>query len=441
MAGLTLKRNMRRRLLYVAGGFVAVAATALVAHAVFAPTVLRIAVGPVGSSNVRVVVGFLQAFQRDRATIRLKLVMTDGSAASAKALEDKKVHLAIVRSDVGLPPSSASVAILRREALAFVTRPGAGIEKIGDLKGKTVGVPAISGVNEQLLRTILQHYDVPVSEVVRVSGNPADVMHAAQENRTDATFIVAPTNERLVRSILQAYPTQDGVGAGLLPISDADVLVEQNPAIESYEISRGAFSTNPAVPDATMTTLAVTHRLVARRDVSEATISELARLLSTLRLQVAQEVQAANQLELPSTEDRASRLPTHPGTIAYVEGETRTFFERYGDFIYIGIMAFSLLGSALAALASSILGRRKSANAPDQRLKDLLRLTQAVGEAGPDELGAIESESRMVIAELMASLGEKDIEVGRVATISFLASEFRRALGERQAQLMPRAAE
>ena len=32
--------------------------------------------------------------------------------------------------------------------------------------------------------------------------------------------------------------------------------------------------------------------------------------------------------------------PVHPGTIAYSEGETKTFFERYGDWMYIGIMAF-----------------------------------------------------------------------------------------------------
>lgn len=431
---------MRKRLLYVAAGLVAVATTALIAHAVLAPTVLRVAVGPVGSANVRVIVGFLQAFQRDRASIRLKLVMTDGSAASAKALEQRKADLAVVRSDAGLPVNSATAAIIRRDAVFLITRPGSGIEKIADLRDKTVGTLSLGSPNDALLQTILAHYELPSNTVQRTAGGLQEMAQIVQEGRVDAVLIAAPANERNVRVLIQAFPRIEGKSPGLLAISEAEALAEQNPAFESFEVPRGAFGANPAQPEASFLTLAVTHRLVARRDLAESTVSELARLLSTLRLQVAQDVPAANQIEMPSTEDRASKLPTHPGTIAYVEGETRTFFERYGDFIYIGIMAFSLLGSALAALASTIIGRKSNA-APDQRLKDLLRLTQAVPMAEPEDLGSLEEESRAVIADLIASLGEKDVDAGRVATISFLSSEFRRAIRDRRAEMLPHAAE
>lgn len=441
MAGLTLLRDMRKRLLFVAAGLVVVATAALVTHAVFAPKVLRVAVGPVGNPDTRVIVSYLQAFQRERASIRLKLVMTDGSASSARALEERKADLAVARADVGLPASSGTVAIMRRDAVMLVTRPGMAIEKIADLRNKTVGGLTPGGANERLLNTILAQHDVAPNDVLKIFGNVPDMINAVQEGRIDAMFLVNPIADRAARGFFSAFPKVEGQQPGLLPISEAEALGEQNPAFDTYEIARGAFGANPAIPEENATTLAVTHRLVARRDLSEQVVSELTRLLVTLRLQVAQEAPGANQIELPSTDDRAAKLPTHPGTIAYVEGETRTFFERYGDFIYIGVMVISLLGSAAAALVSAMMGRRPGAT-PDSRLRDLLRLTQQAGEAANiEELGWIEAEMRDVMRDLIASLGEKEVDAGRIATISFLSSELRRSIRDRRAGLLPLAAE
>jgi TRAP-type uncharacterized transport system substrate-binding protein len=432
---------MRRRLLHIAAGLVAVATLALVTHAFFSPKVLRVAVGPVGSSDVRVIVGYLQALQRERAGIRFKLVMTDGSASANKALETRKADLAVARADIGLPANSATVAILRRDAILLITRPGLVIEKIADLRDKTIGGLVPAAANERLLNAILAQHDVAPNDMLKIFGSFADMMSAAHEGRIDAMFLVNPATDRAIRAFFGAFPKIEGQQPGLLPIGEAEALVEQNPAYDTYEIVRGAFGANPAIPEENATTLAVTHRLVARRDLSEQTVSELTRLLVTLRLQVAQEVPAANQIELPSTDDRAAKLPTHPGTIAYVEGETRTFFERYGDFIYIGVMVVSLLGSAAAALVSTLMGRRSPVT-PDSRLKDLLRLTQDVNEAASiEELSWIEAESRDVMRDLMASLGEKEVDAGRIAAISFLSTELRRAMSERRVALMPQAAE
>lgn len=419
----------------------AVATLALVTHALFAPKILRVAVGPVGSSDVRVIVGYLQALQRERAGIRFKLVMTDGSAASNKALETRKADLAVARADIGLPANSATVAIMRRDAIMLITRPGSAIEKIADLRNKTIGGLVPGGANERLFNAIIAQHDVAPNDMLKIFGSFADMMAAVQEGRIDAMFLVNPATDRAVRAFFGAFPKVEGQQPGLLPIGEAEALVEQNPAYDTYEIVRGTFGANPATPEENATTLAVTHRLVARRDLSEQTVSELTRLLVTLRLQVAQEVPAANQIELPSTDDRAAKLPTHPGTIAYVEGETRTFFERYGDFIYIGVMVVSLLGSAAAALVSTLMGRRTSVT-PDSRLKDLLRLTQDVNDAASiEELSWIEAESRDVLRDLMASLGEKEVDAGRIAAISFLSTELRRAMSERRVALMPQAAE
>jgi hypothetical protein len=48
-----------------------------------------------------------------------------------------------------------------------------------------------------------------------------------------------------------------------LRFSDAGAFAKRFPAFESYDIPEGAFRARPAIPDDTLTTLAVTYRLVA----------------------------------------------------------------------------------------------------------------------------------------------------------------------------------
>ena len=45
-------------------------------------------------------------------------------------------------------------------------------------------------------------------------------------------------------------------------------------------------------------------------------------------------------------------MPVHPGAAAYIDGELKTFFDRYNDLFYWGMMLVSFFGSALAGLLS-----------------------------------------------------------------------------------------
>ena len=425
---------MRHHLKFIAITLVAVAVIAFILHAFLAPRVLRVAVGPTGNPELRVIVAFLQALQRERAPVRLKLILTDGITASGKALEDGKADLAIVRSDIGLPPQSATVAIMRRESVYFITRPGSKIDSIDDLRGKTIGLVGDRPANEAILRTILNQHDVSDKDVLRMSVVSNELIQAVQEGRIDAVFMVAPTAARMARMALQNFPKIEGKSPGLLVISEAEALVEQNPAYDTVEIVRGAFGASPALPDSAITTLAVTHRLVARRALDESVVSELTRLLFALRLQIAAEAPSANQLELPSTEDRGAKLPVHPGTIAYVEGETKTFFERYSDLFWFGIMGLSLFGSAITAFYSRFV-RQKPNMEPDTLLKSLLRLMQAARLAPDmDTLSRLEAESEEVIASLILAMADED-ETARIASLGVLMAESRRVIVERRRQL------
>jgi TRAP transporter TAXI family solute receptor len=399
--------KLKKRFVFLALGLIALAIVLPMVHRLSAPQILRVAVGPVGGHDVKVVVAFLQALQRERADLRLKLVLTDGPRESAEQLSAKKVDLAVARTDSAMPPEAATIAIMRRDAVFFVTRPGAKIEKISDLRGKNIGYLAGRAANARILTQILTHYGVPEAEMMQMPGQIAEIMARAQEGGLDAIFVVGPIADRVTRLALQAFPDSGDEKAGLLAITEADALSTLYPALDTVEIDRGAFGGDPPRPDETVTTLATTHRLVARRVLDEAQVSELTRLLFALRPSMAVDAPLANEIELPAVDDRGAVYPVHAGTTAYVEGATKTFFERYGDWIYLVIMAVSLLGSVVAALSSRIFG--KSAPKSDAAsLAPVLDLIEQAQDA-PDraELAAIEqSAQRLFRAHLVAHAGD-----------------------------------
>jgi hypothetical protein len=66
----------------------------------------------------------------------------------------------------------------------------------------------------------------------------------------------------------------------------------------------------------------------------------------------------------------------HPGAAAYLDGELKSFFDRYNDWIYLGLMVFSLLGSAFAGMLSY-----NKADDRVRRLEGLGKLLEITKEA------------------------------------------------------------
>src|SRR5215831_17434372 len=91
------------------------------------PVTLRIAVGPANSDDLKVVQTLTQSFAQTHGYVRLKPVPTDGAAASADALADGKVDLAIIRGDLDVPKNAQAVATLRKNvAVIWVPPPAKG---------------------------------------------------------------------------------------------------------------------------------------------------------------------------------------------------------------------------------------------------------------------------------------------------------------------------
>src|SRR4029079_8890612 len=104
----------------------------------------------------------------------------------------------------------------------------------------------------------------------------------------------------------------------------------------------GTFS--PERPDDEVKTISFSHHIVARKGLSEATIAAFTRQLFSIRQQLVSEFPLAAKIDTPDT-DKDAVIPAQPRAAAFVDGEEKTFLDRYSDFIWWGLMALSATGS------------------------------------------------------------------------------------------------
>jgi TRAP transporter TAXI family solute receptor len=424
---------MRRFLLLAIAGALALAAAAAVVNYFFIrPTALKVAVAR-GTDDHQLAMAIARVLSASHEDIRLRIVPVNSAAASAAALEAGEVDLAIVRSDIAMPPSGQTIVILHHNPALLITRSDAPIANVVDLRGKRVGVVkgAASGTgNSMLFDVILRHYAVPSDMVERVLLDHSDMLDAMKNRSVDAIFVVGPLTSEVVGDAVAAA-TQASGGAGFTPIAEAKAIAQRAPALESSEVVRGAFGGNPPRPATTFETLGVSARLIARSTLSESTAANLTRLLFSERLAIAQIAPLANQIEAPST-TKGAALPVHPGAAAYLDDEEKSFFDQYSDFIYIGAMLLSVVGSGLAALASRM--STVSHTEFDRLLERLLAILKAARTAGRiEDLDRLEAETDEILVAGVGNRRIHGIDSHGMATLALALDQARLAIRERRA--------
>jgi TRAP transporter TAXI family solute receptor len=398
------------------------------------PTVLRVAVGPAGSEDARLIAAAAQYLARERASIRFKLVPTEGVAHSAKSLTDDLADLAVVRTDVAMPEKGQAMAIMHRDAALLIAPERAGIAKVADLKGKTVGIIRKLPANAELLQTVLAQYQIPVDSVaVRTFDGPEQAAAAVKSRDIDVVLVVGTVSGRTVTETVAALSQIEGPAPVFISVSEADAIAQRSPAYESMEVLRGAFGGSPPRPAETLRTLGVSHRLVASTALEDSTVSEATKQLFTMRPTISAQVPIANRIEGPDT-SKSSYLPVHPGAAAYYDGEVQTFFERYSDWIYLGIMGLSIAGSAMAGIASTASARNRTRTLGLlDRLLGIVRLARAAESDA--ELHALEHEADEILAVALAKAGTGGLDDAGISAFTLGLDQARQAISERRRHL------
>jgi TRAP transporter TAXI family solute receptor len=435
------KKRRSYALLILALGMLAFAVAAGTLYYVLRPVTLRIAVGPPGSEDQKLIQLLAQTFARDGNAIRLTPVTTEGAAESIALFAAGKAELAVARGDLNLPANAESVAILRKNVVVLWSTPGlpgkngkkqtaVKIKTLEDLAGHKVGVIGRTQANVTLLRVILTESGINPDKVTVSQFGTNQIAEMAKDPAIDAFMAVGPLNSKITADAITATATARGEPK-FLPIDVSEAIAQKHPLYESEEIAGSIFSSSPARPDDKVETVSVNHLIVAAKSVSETSIAGFARQLFTVRQQLARELPSAAQIEKPDT-DKDAALPAHAGAAAYIDGTERTFLEKYTDYIWGAILILSGLGSAGAWLQHYWKrDEREQYTTHRDNLLDLI--TRARKAETPEELAEMQTTADGTLREALNCYDDGTIEEGDLSVIGLTLEQFHHAVADRRA--------
>ena len=436
-------RSRRKRkgyaLLILAAGMLAFGVAAGTLYYVLRPTTLRIAVGPPGSEDHKLVQLMAQTFAREGSPVRLSPITTEGAQESIALFSAGKTDLAVARGDLNLPENAESVAILRKNVVVLWSAPGLPtkgkkqsalkVKTLDALAGHRVGVIGRTEANVKLLRVILKESGIDPEKVAVSQFSTSQTAEMARDPSLDAFMAVGPLKSKITVDAIAATATARGEPK-FLPIDVADAIAKKNPIYESEEIPGSIFSSSPARPEDKVDTVSINHLIIAPKSLSDTAVAAFARQLFTNRQQLAREQPTASEIEKPDT-DKDAALPAHAGAAAYIDGNERTFLEKYTDYIWGVNLVLSGLGSVGAWLKHY--WKRDEREKYVEHRDNLLDLISRVRQAEtPEELAEMQGAADVMLREALDCYDDGAIEDSDLSVIGLALEQFHHAVTDRR---------
>lgn len=434
MFGLFGLHPPRRSTMLIASAFL-VLALILVSLYLWSPrAVLRITTGPEGGMAQRFISSFIAVTETAHPRIRFETVATSDLTASAKALEDGKVNIALVRSDVAPPNNGQTLVILRRDVVAIVLPPGSRIKSVGQLSGKTVAIPVgpVQDDNSHALDLILSYFNVPLAAVKRVFVNPSEIGAAIRDKRAAAALAVGPIGPGQVVDVVAAAAKATRGTPDILELDEADAISKRYPGFEEIDIPKGAFKGRPPIPDDDVKGVAVSYRFVVPTKMLNVVAGALARSTLKTKAKLMALTPLANQIEAPDPDEQNPILPIHPGVAAYLSSGDQSFLDEFQTYLYLLGIPLSLIGSAIAIISGVISNRKLQRD--QEKVFRLLVIADEASKANSLELDALQQEFKKIVETCVGALVEGSIATDQAA-VSLAVEHARRSIDERRAEL------
>src|SRR5437899_168243 len=253
------------------------------------PVTLRIAVGPSGSDDQKLIQALAQTLARTRSPVRLSPITTEGATESIALFTASKTDLAVARGDLNLPANAESVAILRKNVVALWAPsglppkgskklPAPKIKEIDDLAGHRVGVIGRTQANVTLLHVILTESGVNPEKVAITQFGTDQIAELARDPAIDAYMAVGPLDSRITTEAIALTAKARGEPK-FLSIEVSEVIAQKHPLYESEEIPARTFSSSPPRPDDKVDTVSVNHLIIASKSLSDTAVGAFVRQL------------------------------------------------------------------------------------------------------------------------------------------------------------------
>ena len=427
--------------LLIAAALLVFAAIAGAVFLLWRPTNLRIAVGPPGSDDQRLIQNLAQTFASEGSPVRLTVISTAGAVESLGLLGTGETDLAVGRADEEIPKGAGAVAILRKNVVVLWAPSGAPrkgakkdtkskIKEIADLEGHRIGVLGRTQVNINLLKVILTESGLNPDKVAVSRFSTSQITDMVRDPSIDAFMTVGPLDSKITTDAITTTAHLRGEPA-FIPIDVSEALAHKHPLYEFEEIPGSSFTTAPARPEDTVDTVSVNHLIVAPKSLSESTVGAFTRALFQVRPVLVRDDPAASKIQKPDT-DKDAAIPAHPGAAAYIDGTERTFLDKYSDYFWGGILLLSVLGSGAAWLRHYM--KRDERNVTTlHRDKLLSAIAQVRKTDSVEELDALQEEADEFLRETLECYDDGAIEEGDLSAYGLVLEQFHHAVVDRRA--------
>src|SRR4051794_8509819 len=247
-----MSSSLRYRLKLVALVLALAAASALVTQFVRSARITyRIAVPETSETPRRVLQDIGRVFADEKSWVALKRVSVSDFEESAKAVREGKADLALVRPDIGAAPNASTVGIVRRDPAYLIVPASSKIEGFKNLRRTTVGVLVSATKADEVLDKILDYYEIPRAQVLRMPVSSQQIGAAIREKKIDSVFVIGHPQ---MPEPIAAFAAVTKAGRGtpdIVGVDEAEALAKRSSGLSSDEMAQGAFGgANPRPEEA-----------------------------------------------------------------------------------------------------------------------------------------------------------------------------------------------
>lgn len=399
------------------------------------PATLKVAVPNHDNASRRMFEAASEHFRAQKMQVRLRVVnASDGNAALA-ALEKGDVDLVVARAEEVMRSKAQSLLILRQEAAVIIAPKTGKVKKFADIIGANVGVVREGPASAGAFAALMSYYALDPSKIRPQILARGDIGTALRDKKVDVAIIIGePASKSVADAVGDAARNVKG-GIKFLEIEAAEAIARRVPELESVEFKQGIFGGAPPLPSESVTSIGSTVRLVASERLTDERGSDLLRQLLAARQTLGAVVPSARRIKVPD-DDESVVFVKHSAVVAYGDGEVKTFFDRYGDWVYMLLFLGSGVGSAFAGAFGWLNSQRRQRTL--EKANEIGRLAEAASTAASlQELDAVEAQVNEIFAFALAEAVREKLDESNIATFQLALSQAQGRIERRRLALQP----
>ena len=313
---------------------------------------LVFAVGDADGVEARFAAKLAAVLTSNNSRLRLKIMPNADSAKALAQFDRRMADLAVLRTDAKIPPRARALAILEHDVLLLISPGNKKIKSVAELKKKKIAVLADGDNNLAFVRNALEISDTTdAGSRVQMAPPNSTFDKLFGPGGYGAIIAIAHASKIVKDKSYEQYAKRGGFTVNA--IDETKALARRNPGISEETLATGMLSSAPAMPDDDVDTIGLQWLLVAQSKMSTTTAGELARTIYENKAELALEDRFASKIE-PADTDKDAFIVAHAGAAEYINGESKSFIERYSDLLYLGVAALSVIGSIFAGIYTKV---------------------------------------------------------------------------------------